>query len=133
MTTIHKDCTNRNNFIVYFSSSLFACHDFQLNFSAISLLDGMLNETYWGLSHSELNSRQALIKTAYIKCITFGTGWASAKLQTLFWLVSFLRLPYSWDLNLTLTVWVLGSMLGSTSDWFSNYLFCLEICFTVHI
>lgn len=103
---IHESCTKRNNFFVYFSSVSFVCHDFQLNFSSISLLDGMLNETYWGLSHSELNWREVLTKTAYIECITLGTGWASAKPQTFFWLVSFSPLPYLWVLNLILNVWV---------------------------
>lgn len=104
MRTIYTGLTLKEITFVHFSSLSFVCHDFQPNFSSISLLDGMLNETYWGLSHSELNSREVLTKTAYIECITLGTGWASAKPQTFFWLVSFSPLPYLWVLNLT--VWV---------------------------
>lgn len=123
--TIYESYPKRNKFFVYFSSVSFVCHDFQLNFSSISLLDGMLNETYWGLSHSELNSREVLTKTAYIECITLGTGWASAKPQTFFWLVSFSPLPYLWVLNLILTVWV----PYLRTCWEINLIDAVIICF----
>jgi len=124
ITIMHEYCTNRNNFFVYFSSPFFLCHDFQLSFFSISSLDGILNESCWGLSHSELNSREVLTKTAYIKCITRGTGWASAKPQTLFWLVSFSPLPYFWILNLTLTVWILYLRTCWKAQLIDAFIFC---------